>query len=145
MGQPRETCKWDIYIYIYIYVHKQMESVKTQDMYNVTTSQTGNVEWTKWLSERFQLVALEDTCIYTYILAVKHYTFAYTAKWIHNRCTYKHTCICTFVCSVGAMFYTNIVSWPSPTKLFWKQVFRVKKLVGRQWGAPNSNYLLAMG
>ena len=26
-----------------------------------------------------------------------------------------------------------------------KQVFRVKKLVGRQWGAPNSNYLLAMG
>ena len=23
-----------------------------------------------------------------------------------------------------------------------KQVFRVKKLVGRQWGAPNSNYLL---
>ena len=27
----------------------------------------------------------------------------------------------------------------------WKQVFRVKKLVGRRWGAPNSNYLLAMG
>ena len=26
-----------------------------------------------------------------------------------------------------------------------KQVFRVKKLVGRRWGAPNSNYLLAMG
>ena len=26
-----------------------------------------------------------------------------------------------------------------------QQVFRVKKLVGRQWGAPNSNYLLAMG
>ena len=25
-----------------------------------------------------------------------------------------------------------------------EQVFRVKKLVGRQWGAPNSNYLLAM-
>ena len=28
---------------------------------------------------------------------------------------------------------------------FIKQVFRVKKLVGRRWGAPNSNYLLAMG
>ena len=27
----------------------------------------------------------------------------------------------------------------------FQQVFRVKKLVGRQWGAPNSNYLLAMG
>ena len=26
----------------------------------------------------------------------------------------------------------------------WQQVFRVKKLVGRQWGAPNSNYLLVM-
>ena len=25
-----------------------------------------------------------------------------------------------------------------------KQVFRVKKLVGRQWGAPNSNYLLVI-
>ena len=25
-----------------------------------------------------------------------------------------------------------------------KQVFRVKKLVGRRWGAPNSNYLLVM-
>ena len=25
-----------------------------------------------------------------------------------------------------------------------QQVFRVKKLVGRQWGAPNSNYLLEM-
>ena len=28
--------------------------------------------------------------------------------------------------------------------VFTKQVFRVKKLVGRQWGAPNSNYLLVM-
>ena len=27
-------------------------------------------------------------------------------------------------------------------KLKPKQVFRVKKLVGRRWGAPNSNYLL---
>ena len=26
-----------------------------------------------------------------------------------------------------------------------KQVFRVRKLMGRQWGTPNSNYLLAMG
>ena len=26
-----------------------------------------------------------------------------------------------------------------------EQVFRVKKLMGRRWGAPNSNYLLAMG
>ena len=26
-----------------------------------------------------------------------------------------------------------------------KQVFRVKKLMGRRWDAPNSNYLLAMG
>ena len=25
-----------------------------------------------------------------------------------------------------------------------RQVIRVKKLVGRQWGAPNSNYLLVM-
>ena len=25
-----------------------------------------------------------------------------------------------------------------------EQVFRVKKLVGRRWGAPNSNYLLVM-
>ena len=25
-----------------------------------------------------------------------------------------------------------------------QQVFRVKKLVGRRWGAPNSNYLLVM-
>ena len=24
-------------------------------------------------------------------------------------------------------------------------VFRVKKLMGRRWGAPNLNYLLAMG
>ena len=29
--------------------------------------------------------------------------------------------------------------------LNWEQVFRVKKLVGRRWGAPNSNYLLAIG
>ena len=28
--------------------------------------------------------------------------------------------------------------------MIMKQVFRVKKLVGRQWGAPNSNYLLVM-
>ena len=35
-----------------------------------------------------------------------------------------------------------IVSMESSLK---KQVFRVKKLVGRRWGAPNSNYLLAMG
>ena len=34
---------------------------------------------------------------------------------------------------------------PAPPPNANEQVFRVKKLVGRQWGAPNSNYLLAMG
>ena len=34
-------------IYIILYMDKQMESVNTRDMYNVTTLQTGIVEWTK--------------------------------------------------------------------------------------------------
>ena len=74
-----------------------MESVNTQDMYNVTTSQTWSVEWKRSLSERFQLVALEDNYVHTYISAIKYYMFAYTAKWIHNRYTYKHACIHSYV------------------------------------------------
>ena len=42
-------------------------------------------------------------------------------------------CICIHVCN---LHFSNIIKY---------KYFELKKLVGRQWGAPNSNYLLAMG
>ena len=53
-------------------------------------------------------------------------------------------------CSAWATLHTHTKYTPYNAKTGnkerkKKQVFRVKKLVGRQWGAPNSNYLLAMG
>ena len=42
---------------------------------------------------------------------------------------------------VGSLLHVLITKYKIPT-LTLIQVFRVKKLVGRQWGTTNSNYLL---
>ena len=52
--------------------------------------------------------------------------------WLHCGETYLGTTV------PQCLMFSLCRSWQT------KQVFRVKKLVGRQWGAPNSNYLLVI-
>ena len=47
--------------------------------------------------------------------------------------------------TVSRQCHTLYADYTQTHKNTLEQVFRVKKLVGRRWGAPNSKYLLAVG
>ena len=60
-----------------------------------------------------------------------------------NHYTFILQILCIWVViAILVIKYSMLKSLPVNVRIN-KQVFRVKKLVGRRWGAPNSNYLLA--